>query len=66
MKGRAVLTVMGAMLCGTVYGAQLQVVVRIDVQRGCQLVGTPAALALSNWAYWISAAARVWMTRPGP
>ncbi len=31
---------MGAMLCNTVYAAQLQVVVRIDVQRGCQLVGT--------------------------
>jgi len=31
---------MGAMLCSTAYGAQLQVEVRIDVQRGCQLVGT--------------------------
>ena len=30
---------MGAMLCSTAYGAQLQVEVRIDVQRGCQLVG---------------------------
>ena len=40
MKGPAVLAVMGAMLCDTVYGAQLQVEVRIDVQRGCQLVGT--------------------------
>ncbi|PKH20430.1 spore coat U domain-containing protein [Pseudomonas fluorescens] len=28
------------MLCNTVFAAQLQVVVRIDVQRGCQLVGT--------------------------
>lgn len=40
MKGRAVLAVMGAMLCSTAYGAQLQVEVHIDVQRGCQLVGT--------------------------
>lgn len=40
MKGRAVLAVMSAMLCSTVSGAQLQVEVRIDVQRGCQLVGT--------------------------
>ncbi|WP_439898777.1 Csu type fimbrial protein [Pseudomonas costantinii] len=31
---------MGTMLCSTAYGAQLQVEVRIDVQRGCQLVGT--------------------------
>src|SRR5471032_2140656 len=30
---------MGAILCNTVYAAQLQVEVRIDVQRGCQLVG---------------------------
>ncbi|MDO4238409.1 MULTISPECIES: spore coat U domain-containing protein [Pseudomonas] len=28
------------MLCNTVFAAQVQVVVRIDVQRGCQLVGT--------------------------
>lgn len=39
MKGRAVWVVMSAMLCNTAYGAQLQVEVRIDVQRGCQLVG---------------------------
>lgn len=39
MKGRAVLAVMSAMLCNTAYAAQLQVEVRIDVQRGCQLVG---------------------------
>ena len=39
MKGRVVLAVMGAMLCNTAFGAQLQVQVRIDVQRGCQLVG---------------------------
>jgi spore coat protein U-like protein len=31
---------MGAMLCNTADSAQLQVEVRIDVQRGCQLVGT--------------------------
>ncbi|WP_065933965.1 Csu type fimbrial protein [Pseudomonas sp. 28 E 9] len=31
---------MGMMLCNTVFAAQVQVVVRIDVQRGCQLVGT--------------------------
>ena len=40
MKGSAVVAVMGAMLCNMVYAAQLQVEVRIDVQRGCQLVGT--------------------------
>ena len=40
MKGPAVLAVMGTMLCNTVFAAQLQVQVRIDVQRGCQLVGT--------------------------
>lgn len=40
MKGQAVLAVMSAMLCDMAYGAQLQVEVRIDVQRGCQLVGT--------------------------
>ena len=39
MKGRAVLAVMSAMLCNTAHGAQLQVEVRIDVRRGCQLVG---------------------------
>lgn len=39
MKGHAVLAIMSAMLCNTVFGAELQVVVRIDVQRGCQLVG---------------------------
>ncbi|CRM69491.1 putative secreted protein [Pseudomonas sp. 44 R 15] len=40
MKERTVLAVMGMMLCNTVFAAQVQVVVRIDVQRGCQLVGT--------------------------
>ncbi len=40
MKGQALLAVMGAMLSNTAYAAQLQVEVRIDVQRGCQLVGT--------------------------
>ena len=40
MKGSAVLAVMGAMLCNTASAAQLQVEVRLDVQRGCQLVGT--------------------------
>lgn len=40
MKIHAVLAIMSMMLCDTVYGAQLQVEVRIDVQRGCQLVGT--------------------------
>ncbi|RQO46709.1 spore coat U domain-containing protein [Pseudomonas sp. KBW05] len=39
MKGRAVLAVISATLCTTAYAAQLQVEVRIDVQRGCQLVG---------------------------
>ena len=40
MKERTVLAIMAAMLCNTAFAAQLQVEVRIDVQRGCQLVGT--------------------------
>ncbi|MCF5054682.1 fimbrial major subunit CsuA/B family protein [Pseudomonas syringae] len=48
MKGRAVLAVMGAMLCSTAYGAQLQVEVRIDVQRGCQLVGTTRSAGIEQ------------------
>ncbi|WP_439865465.1 Csu type fimbrial protein [Pseudomonas antarctica] len=39
---------MGAMLCGTVDAAQLQVVVRIDVQRGCQLVGTTRSAGIEQ------------------
>ncbi|MGE9829306.1 Csu type fimbrial protein [Pseudomonas sp. R11F] len=39
---------MGAMLGSTVYGAQLQVVVRIDVQRGCQLVGTTRSAGIEQ------------------
>lgn len=48
MKGRAILAVMGTMLCGTAYGAQLQVEVRIDVQRGCQLVGTTRSAGIEQ------------------
>lgn len=48
MKGHTVLAVMGAMLGSTVYGAQLQVVVRIDVQRGCQLVGTTRSAGIEQ------------------
>ena len=48
MKGRAVLAVMGAMLCSTALGAQLQVEVRIDVQRGCQLVGTTRSAGIEQ------------------
>lgn len=48
MKGRAVLAVMGAMLCSTAFGAQLQVEVRIDVQRGCQLVGTTRSAGIEQ------------------
>ena len=48
MKERAVLAVMGAMLCNTVYAAQLQVEVRIDVQRGCQLVGTTRSTGIEQ------------------
>ena len=48
MKGRAVLAVMSAMLCSTAYGAQLQVEVRIDVQRGCQLVGTTRSAGIEQ------------------
>ena len=48
MKGRAVLAVMGAMLCSTASGAQLQVEVRIDVQRGCQLVGTTRSAGIEQ------------------
>jgi spore coat protein U-like protein len=39
---------MGAMLCSTVYAAQLQVVVRIDVQRGCQLVGATRSAGIEQ------------------
>ncbi|MGR2707436.1 Csu type fimbrial protein [Pseudomonas sp. AU10] len=39
---------MGAMLCNTVYGTQLQVEVRIDVQRGCQLVGTTRSAGIEQ------------------
>ncbi|MGZ0716385.1 Csu type fimbrial protein [Pseudomonas palleroniana] len=39
---------MGAMLGSTVYGAQLQVVVQIDVQRGCQLVGTTRSAGIEQ------------------
>ncbi|QHF45644.1 spore coat protein [Pseudomonas sp. S35] len=39
---------MGAMLCSTVYAAQLQVVVCIDVQRGCQLVGTTRSAGIEQ------------------
>ena len=48
MKGRAVLAVMSTMLCSTVYAAQLQVEVRIDVQRGCQLVGTTRSAGIEQ------------------
>jgi len=48
VKGRAVLAVMGAMLCSTAFGAQLQVEVRIDVQRGCQLVGTTRSAGIEQ------------------
>ncbi|WP_457408142.1 Csu type fimbrial protein [Pseudomonas sp. TE24901] len=39
---------MGAMLCSTASGAQLQVEVRIDVQRGCQLVGTTRSAGIEQ------------------
>ncbi|MGY2374819.1 Csu type fimbrial protein [Pseudomonas sp. SDO524_S393] len=39
---------MGAMLCDASYGAQLQVEVRIDVQRGCQLVGTTRSAGIEQ------------------
>ncbi|MBV4523250.1 spore coat U domain-containing protein [Pseudomonas sp. SWRI74] len=39
MKGRMVLAVLGVGLNATVLAAELQVEVRVDVQRGCQLVG---------------------------
>lgn len=48
MKGQAVLAVVGAMLGSTVYGAQLQVEVRIEVQRGCQLVGTTRSAGIEQ------------------
>ncbi|CAM3093989.1 Csu type fimbrial protein [Pseudomonas fluorescens] len=48
MKGRAVLAVMGAMLCNTLHAAQLQVEVRIEVQRGCQLVGTTRSAGIEQ------------------
>lgn len=48
MKGHAVLAVVSAMLCDMVYGAQLQVEVRIVVQRGCQLVGTTRSTGIEQ------------------
>lgn len=39
MNGFMVLAVMGVMLSAPVLAAELQVEVRVDVQRGCQLVG---------------------------
>ncbi|WP_077048119.1 spore coat U domain-containing protein [Pseudomonas sp. KK4] len=39
MKGRVVLAVLGAGLSASISAAELQVQVRVDVQRGCQLVG---------------------------
>lgn len=39
MNGFVVLAVLGAGLSATVLAAELQVEVRVDVQRGCQLVG---------------------------
>ena len=39
MNGRVVLAVLGAGLSATVSAAEFQVEVRVDVQRGCQLVG---------------------------
>jgi spore coat protein U-like protein len=48
VKGQAVLAVVGAMLGSTVYAAQLQVEVRIEVQRGCQLVGTTRSAGIEQ------------------
>ncbi len=39
MNGRVVLAVLGAGLSTMVSAAELQIQVRVDVQRGCQLVG---------------------------
>lgn len=39
MNGRRLLAVLAVGLSATVSGAELQVQVRLDVQRGCQLVG---------------------------
>ncbi|GAB5335900.1 spore coat protein [Pseudomonas fluorescens] len=39
---------MGAMLCNTLHAAQLQVEVRIEVQRGCQLVGTTRSAGIEQ------------------
>ena len=39
MNGLGVLAVMSTMLSATAFAAQLQVEVRVNVQRGCQLVG---------------------------
>ena len=39
MNGRMLLAVLAVGLSATVSGAELQVQVRLDVQRGCQLVG---------------------------
>lgn len=39
MDGRVILAVLGVGLSATLSAAELQVEVRVDVQRGCQLVG---------------------------
>ncbi|MQB15303.1 SCPU domain-containing protein [Pseudomonas lactis] len=39
---------MGTMLCNAAIAAQLQVQVRIDVQRGCQLVGTTRSAGIEQ------------------
>lgn len=48
MNGRAVVAVLSLGLSATVTAAELQVEVRVDVQRGCQLVGQPRSAGIEQ------------------
>lgn len=50
MNGRVVLAVMGMALNAPVFAAELQVGVRLDVQRGCQLVGQQRSAGIEQLA----------------
>lgn len=48
MNGIVVVAVAGVMLSAQVLAAELQVQVRVDVQRGCQLVGQPRSAGVEQ------------------
>lgn len=50
MNGRVVLAAMGIALNAPVFAAELQVAVRLDVQRGCQLVGQQRSAGIEQLA----------------